>query len=124
MNYDDHIKPSVNVKEASYFNILECGRNLLEKLDVTYQRAFTASEKPSSAPLTANIYPLQEKYWDVHANLLTEKMDAMDKETIRESVSQLKYEDEAYHERMIARLIHEYDDYSSSCEGDGTDSTD
>ena len=28
LNYDDHIKPSVNVKEESYFNILECGRNL------------------------------------------------------------------------------------------------
>ena len=25
---------------------------------------------------------------------------------------------------MIERLIHEYDDYSLSCEGDGTDSTD
>ena len=24
---------------------------------------------------------------------------------------------------MIERLIHEYDDYSASCEGDGTDST-
>ena len=48
----------------------------------------------------------------------------MDKEKIHEAVSQLKYEDEAYHERMIAMLIHEYDDYSSSCEGDGTDSTD
>ena len=48
----------------------------------------------------------------------------MYKYKIHEAVSQLKYEDEAYHERMIARLIHEYDDYSSSCEGDGTDSTD
>ena len=48
----------------------------------------------------------------------------MDKDKIREAVSQLKYEDEAYHERMISMLIHEYDDYSSSCEGDGTDSTD
>ena len=48
----------------------------------------------------------------------------MDKYKIYEAVSQLKYEDEAYHERMIAMLIHEYDDYSSSCEGDGTDSTD
>ena len=28
LNYDDHIKPSANVKEASYFNIFECGRNL------------------------------------------------------------------------------------------------
>ena len=48
----------------------------------------------------------------------------MDKDKIREAGSQLKYEDEAYHERMIARLIHEYDGYSFSCEGDGTDSTD
>ena len=43
LNYDDHIKPSANVKEASYFNIFECGRNILDKLDVTYQRAFAAS---------------------------------------------------------------------------------
>ena len=60
----------------------------------------------------------------MQAKLLTEKMDGMDKEKIREAVSQLKYEDEAYHERMIGRLINEYDDYSSSYEGDGTDSTD
>ena len=47
LNYEDDIKPSTNVKEASYFNIFECGRNLLDKLDGTYQRAFTASEKTS-----------------------------------------------------------------------------
>ena len=39
-------------------------------------------------------------------------MDGMDKDKMREAVSQLKYEDEAYHECMIERLIHEYDDYS------------
>ena len=39
LNYDDHLKPSVNVKEASYFNIFECGRNLLDKLDVTLSNA-------------------------------------------------------------------------------------
>ena len=50
-------------------------------------------------------------------------MAGMDKDEICEAVSQLKYEDEAYHERMIERLIHEYDDYSASCEGYGTDST-
>ena len=48
LNYDDHIKPSANVKEVSYFNIFECGRNLLDKLDVTYQSAFRASEKLST----------------------------------------------------------------------------
>ena len=51
INYEDDVKPSVNVKEASYFNIFECGRNILDKLEVTYQSAFAASEKkPSSVP--------------------------------------------------------------------------
>ena len=44
LNYDDHIKPSASVKEASYFNIFECGRNVLDKMDVTYQSAFAASK--------------------------------------------------------------------------------
>ena len=59
LSYDDHIKPSENVKEASYFNIFECGRNFLDKLDVTYQRAFAAFEKPSSVPPAAYISPLR-----------------------------------------------------------------
>ena len=50
LNYDDHIEPSASVKEASYFNIFECGRNRLDQLDVTYQRAFTASETLSELP--------------------------------------------------------------------------
>ena len=105
MNYYDHIKPSVNIKDASYFNIFECGRNVLDKLDVTYQHAFAASEKPSSVPPAAYISPLREKYWDLQAKLLTERMVGMDKDKISEAVYQLKYEDEAYHERMIAMLI-------------------
>ena len=40
---DEHKEPSVNVKVTSYFNIFECGRNLLDQLDVTYQQAFMAS---------------------------------------------------------------------------------
>ena len=50
LKYNEHIEPSVSVKGASYFNIFECGRNLLDQFDVTYQRAFTSSEKPSSVP--------------------------------------------------------------------------
>ena len=46
LKYDEHIKPSVSVKGASYCNIFECGMKLLDQLDVTYQRAFTASAKP------------------------------------------------------------------------------
>ena len=48
LKYDEHIEPSVSDKGSNYFNIFECGRNILDQLDVTYQRAFTASAKPSS----------------------------------------------------------------------------
>ena len=37
---DEHKEPSVIGKGTNYFNISECGRNLLDQLDVTYQRAF------------------------------------------------------------------------------------
>ena len=40
LNCNEHVKLSANVIEASYFNIFECGRNMLDKLDVTYQSAF------------------------------------------------------------------------------------
>ena len=35
-----HKEPSATEKVTSDFNISECGRNLLDQLDVTYQRAF------------------------------------------------------------------------------------
>ena len=34
---DEHKEPSVIGKGTSYFNIFECGINLLDQLDVTYQ---------------------------------------------------------------------------------------
>ena len=43
LKYNEHIEPSVSDKGSSYFNIFECGRNLLDQLDVTYQHAFIAS---------------------------------------------------------------------------------
>ena len=43
MKDDEHEEPSVTEKVTSYFNIFECGRNLLDKLDVTYQREFMAA---------------------------------------------------------------------------------
>ena len=52
LNHNEYIKPSASVKE-SYYNIFECGRSVLDKLDVTYQSAFAASEKtaPSAPPV-------------------------------------------------------------------------
>ena len=84
LNYDDHIKPSANFKEATYFNIFECGSNILEKLDVTYQSSFTASEKPSTPssvpPAAAYVSPLRNKYWDVQTKNLKENMAGMNKD--------------------------------------------
>ena len=37
---NEHKEPSVTEKVTSYFNIFECGRNLLDQLYVMYQRAF------------------------------------------------------------------------------------
>ena len=140
LNYDDHIKPSANVKEASYFTIFECGRNILAKLDVTYQSAFAASETPSSvlppavyvSPLKKILYvfaasekpstpssvppaadyvsSLKKKYWDVQTGNLKEKMAGMNKEDICDAVYQLKHEDPDYHENVLEILINEYDE--------------
>ena len=92
-----------------------------------YQSAFTASEKPSKPssvpPPAAYVSPLKKKYWDVQTNNLKEKMPVINKDEILDAMYQLKHEDEDYHEGIIGRLINEYDEYSESCEGDGTDST-
>ena len=41
---------------TSYFNIFKCGRNILDRLDVTYQRAFMATP--------------QDKYYNALLNTL------------------------------------------------------
>ena len=106
LNYEDDIKPSVNVKEASYFNIFERGRNLLDKLDVTYQRAFTASEKtsrevriathnctkqkkpsPVASPVASSYEsPMTEIYWKMQETILTKSMAGKYKGLITESL--------------------------------------
>ena len=43
LKYDEHNEPSVTEKVTSYFNIFKCGRNLLDQLDITYQREFMAT---------------------------------------------------------------------------------
>ena len=70
MKYDEHIEPPVSDKGSSYFNIFECGRNLLDQLDVTYQRAFTAS------PVQQGLYkisPARERYYDMMADNIEER---------------------------------------------------
>ena len=43
LKYKEHKETSVTQKVTIYFNIFECGRNLLYQLDFTYQRAFMAT---------------------------------------------------------------------------------
>ena len=66
----ENIEPSVIDKGSSYFNIFEWGRNLLDQLDVTYQRAFTAS------PVQEGLYqisPARERYYDMMADNIIEE---------------------------------------------------
>ena len=85
----------MNVIKASYLNIFECGRNLLDKLDVTYQRAFTASDKtprevrimthnrikqekpsPVESPVASSYEsPMTKRNWEMQKTILTESMD-------------------------------------------------
>ena len=53
----------------------------------------------------------------MQAKLLTEKNVQMDKDKIRKAISQVKLEDETYHERNIEILTQEDDDYSSPWKG-------
>ena len=66
MKYNEHIEPSESDKGSSSFNIFECGRNLLDQLYVTYQRAFTASAEPSTVPkVYYQLSPALERFYDI-----------------------------------------------------------
>ena len=78
MKYDEHIEPSVSDKGSSYFNIFECGRNLLDQLDVTYQHAFTSSA--AASPVQKVLYqisPAQERYYDIMADHIEKRMSEL-----------------------------------------------
>ena len=61
MKDDEHIVPSVIEKVTSYFNIFECGRNLLDQLDIMYQRVFMATPVPEGHYMPS---PERERYYD------------------------------------------------------------
>ena len=46
----------------------------------------------------------------------------MNEDYILDAINKLRNENPEYHESIINRLISEYDEFSQSCEGDGTDS--
>ena len=111
--YDEHIEPSVSDKGSSYFNIFECGRNILDQLDVTYQRAFTASAELSSVP--KGYYQLssaRERFYDIMSDQIVENNDGIDKLELCKAVAHVKANDEVENERNIKNMIQD-DDYKS-----------
>ena len=91
---DEH---TVSDKKSIYFNIFECGRNILDQLDVTYQRTFT--ESAAALPLkkgSYQIYPARERYYDIMADHIEEKnFVTIDKDELRKVIAHVKSEDES-----------------------------
>ena len=95
---NEHKEPSVIEKGTSYFNIFECGRNILDQLDVTYQWAFMESQ------LQEGFYqpsPARERYYDKMAESLIKTKVRSDgtinNDEIHKAITQLKSEKEAEH---------------------------
>ena len=110
---DEHKEHSVIEKGTSYFNIFKCGRNLLDQLDVTYQRAFMVS------PVQEGLYqpsPARERYYDQMAESLIKAKFGSDgtinNDELHKAITQLKSEKEADHERNILDMT-QVDDYKS-----------
>ena len=109
---DDHKEPSVTGKVTSYFNIFECGINLLDQLDVTYQRAFMAS------PIRERYYtsPERERYYDQLAkSLINSKVRSdgtINNDKLNQAITDLKDEAESGHERNILDIT-QVDEYKS-----------
>ena len=110
---DEHIEPSVIGKVTSYFNIFECGRNLLDQLDVAYQRAFMAS------PVQEGYYqpsPERERYYDKLVKSLINSTVGSDgtinNDNLNEAITQFKAEKEAGNEHNILDMT-QVDEYMS-----------
>ena len=109
---DEHKEPSVTGKVTSYFNICECGRNLLDQLDVTYQRAFMAS------PVQEGYYTstARERYYDKLAESLIKAKVRSDgtinNDELNKEITKLRSEEEAGHERNINNMT-QVDEYKS-----------
>ena len=109
---DEHKEPSVTGKVTSYFNIFECGRNLLDQLGVTYQRAVMAS------PVREEYYtsPARERYYNqltkILINLNVGSDGTINNDKLNQAITDLKTEAEEGHERNINDTM-QVDEYKS-----------
>ena len=98
---NEHNEPSVLGKVTSYFSIFKCSRNLLDQLDVTYQRAFMAS------PVQEEYYtsPAQERYYEQLTksliNLNVGSDGTINNDKLNQAITDLKAESKEGHELNI-----------------------
>ena len=94
----EHKEPSVIGKGTCYFNIFECGRNILDQLDLTYQQALMAStvQEGHYMPL-----PERYRYYDQLAkNLINSNVGSdgtINNDKLNQAITDLKAEAEAGH---------------------------
>ena len=87
----EYKEPSVTKELKSYFNILECGRNILDRLDVRYQKAFMATPQDKYyTRMLKNLVKMNDRNSETFSN-----------EKLRKAVSDVREETEAEHGRNI-----------------------
>ena len=110
---DEYKEPSVTGKVTIYFNIFECSRNLLDKLEVTYQQAFMV------LPVQEEYYipsPARERYYNQLSKILINSNVGNDgtinNDKLNSAITYLKSEAETGHERNINDMM-QVDEYKS-----------
>ena len=99
MKDDEHKEPLVTEKVTSYFNIFECGRNLFNQLDVTYQRG----HELMASPVREEYYtsPARDRYYEQLTksliNLNVESDGTINNDKLNQAITDLKAEDKAGH---------------------------
>ena len=107
---NEHKEPSVTGKVTNYFNMFECGRNLLDQLDVMYQQAFMAS------PAQEGNYksPEQERYYDqLTESLINSNAGSygnINNDKLNQAINDLNAESQSGNERNINDMtqVNEY----------------
>ena len=109
MKDNENKEPSVIGKGSIYFNIFKGGRNILDQLDVTYQRAFMASPVKKGHHMPS---PAREIYYDQLAKILINSNVGNDgtiyNDKHNQAITNLKYEVELGHERNILDMTQVY----------------
>ena len=89
-------------KGKFYSNIFECGRHLVDQLDVTYQQAFMAT------PVTEGHYmpsPARDRYYDQLVKILINSNvgsgGTINNDKLNQAITDLKAEAEVVHEHNI-----------------------